>query len=535
MHSFQTPPLGGSPFAPALAGRILHRFRSQGWEGLVDRVCALARKAEMSRNDVDPEHFLTQLAQAMRRGQMLPNSPLLVNCAEAAPRLFACFAVDVDKPASEFLKSFRFIHDGMGGVGYTLKSDESGLAELIRLIDDDTVAHQQRRPRPASNAVTMPISGDLDTFLGLAGTLAVTNMNVALSDAFMAALPTDRAAQQRFNAIAGCIHATGQPGVIFPDRITRVSRDTHAQYAANVCGEAPLAVDESALLASVNLSAFVTAAQDGARIFDEAGFAHCVALCVRMLDGMHDLQTHASEALMQNSLATRKVGVGVMGFAHALMLLGLPYGSPASLQFARRLSAMLHESAAAESQRLAHCLGAYPAWDPGHGHARRNANLTAIAGTATIALIVGTSCGIEPIYSHRVAQRVIDREICVMDPVVSFLLGEQGIDPALAERRIATGESLRQIAGDALADLCPTALELSGDLHIQMQAALQSGIDCGITKTVNCPPETTVTEIRSWLLQAHASGCLGLTIYRNQSLQNQPMQVAEQDATPNHV
>ncbi|WP_287183803.1 hypothetical protein [Paraburkholderia sp.] len=535
MHRFQPPLLGGSPFAPALADRILHRFKSQGWEGLVERVTALARKAESSRHDADPEHFLLQLAEAMRCGQMLPNSPLLVNCADEVPRLFACFAVDVDKPATEFLQRFRFIHDGMGGVGYTLKGDEPGFADLIRLIDDDTRAHQQGRPRPASNAVTMPIGGDLDAFLGLAGTLAVTNMNVALSDAFMASLLTDSVAQQRLDAIAECIHATGQPGIVFPDRITRVSRNVDAPYAANVCGEAPLAADESALLASVNLTAFVTTAQNGGHIFDKAAFERCVALCVRTLDGMHDLQTHASEALRQNSLATRKVGVGVMGFAHALMLLGLPYGSPASLQFARQLSAMLHRAAADESQRLAQSLGAYPAWAPHHGPARRNANLTAIAGTATIALIVGTSCGIEPVYSHRISQRVIDRDICVMDPVVSFLLREQGIDPMMAERRLAAGESLRQIAGNALADLCPTALDLPGDVHIQMQAALQSGIDCGITKTVNCPSETTVAEIRAWLLQAHASGCLGLTIYRNQSLQNQPMQAANQHVSPDHI
>ncbi|WP_224041931.1 hypothetical protein [Paraburkholderia unamae] len=535
MQCYQPLPLGSSPFAPALAGRILHRFQAQGWEGLVERVTALARKAEMSRNDVEPELFLTQLADAMRHGQMLPNSPLLVNCAESEPRLFACFAVDVEQPAPEFLKHFRFIHDGMGGVGYTVKGDRPGLADLIRVIDADTCAHQQGRPRPASNAVTIPIGGDLDAFLGLAGTLSVTNMNVALPDVFMTSLGTDASAAQRLDAIAGCIHATGQPGIVFPDRITRISRDVDSPYAANVCGEAPLAADESALLASVNLTAFVTVQENGLRAFDDVAFTRCVALCVRMLDGMHDLQTHASESIEQNTLATRKIGVGVMGFAHALMLLGMPYGSPASLAFARQLSATLYAAAAAESHRLAERLGPYPAWTPHHGLARRNANLAAIAGTATIALIVGTSCGIEPVYSHRIVQRVIDREICVMDPVVSFLLRERGIDPEMVQQRLVAGENLRHIAGDDIADLCPTALDLPGDVHIQMQAALQSSIDCGITKTVNCRAETTVEEIRNWLIAAHASGCLGLTIYRNQTLKNQPMQAAEQHVNPDHV
>ncbi len=322
------------------------------------------------------------------------------------------------------------------------------------------------------------------------------------------------------------IHATGQPGIVFPDRIRRVSLDRDATFAANVCGEAPLAVDESALLASVNLSAFVKQVPTGRRTFDFGSFSRCVALCVRMLDGMHDLQTHASDAIRRNSLATRKVGVGVMGLAHALMLLGLPYGSEAAEAFARELSKSLFEAAHAESQRLASRLGPYPAFDSGSGTPLRNANLAAIAGTATIALIVGTSCGIEPIHSYVTVQRVIDREVRIMDPVVSFLLREHGIDPAGAEGRMAMGDSLREIAGDELADLCSTALELPGSIHIRMQAALQSSIDCGITKTVNCRTETSVAEIRAWLLQAHASGCMGLTIYRNGSLDNQPVRAA---------
>lgn len=516
--------LGEGPFASALTARILHRHAADGWDGLVSRVVAMAARAEQGRSDACPEQFLGQLSDYLATGALLPNSPLLVNAGEQSPRIFACFAVDVADEAPAFLRTMRFIHDGMGGVGYTLTGTEQDFAQTVRMIDRDTSAHQHGRPRPASNAVTMPISGDLDTFLGLAGTLSVTNMNVGLSDAFMADLASDATTQRKMVSVAEHIHRTGQPGVVFTDRITRIAQEPHTSFAANVCGEAPLAVDESALLASINLVAFVSLSADRRRVFDWVGFAQAVAVSVRMLDGMHDLQTHASERIAANTNATRKVGVGVMGFAHALMLLGLPYGQTGSLAFARQLSCALHEAAERESCRLAARLGPYPAWQAAQGRARRNASLTAIAGTATIALLVGVSCGIEPLFAHIIQQRVIDAQVNVLDPVVAFLVEEAGLHAADVEQALQGGQTLRQVAGDALADLCPTALELPGPVHIDVQAALQSGIDCGITKTINCRAETSVEDIHGWLVHAHAQGCLGLTIYRNLTLSNQPMQ-----------
>ena len=523
MQPFYPFRLGLSPFADSLSERILHRFKNQGWEGLVDRVVALSRKSESSRDDVDSGQFLENLREAMLAGRMLPNSPLLVNCAERNPSLFACFAIDVEKPVQEFLPTFRMIHDSMGGVGYAVNGCEPSLTEFIRLIDSDTVAHQVGRPRPASNAVTMPIGGDLDSFLSLAGQLKTTNMNVALDDEFMRSVLHEDSAQARLRSIAHSIHSKGQPGIIFPDRITQVARQNESKFAANVCGEAPLAVDESALLASINVSAFCQPAAEGRVDFDEKGFCELVRLCVRFLDGMHDLQSHATEEIRANTLATRKVGVGIMGFSHALILLGYRYGSEESIVFARRLSGLLYQSASEESMRLAERFGAYPAYLPEHGTLKRNANLAAIAGTATIALIVGTSCGIEPIFSHLWTQKVIDREIQFLDPVVKHVLTLHGINPENVRQRLLQGEALASIAGEELAYLMPIAVEVSGIDHILVQSALQSHIDCGITKTINCGSDTLVEEIQEWIVRAHDLGCVGLTIYRDQSLADQPI------------
>lgn len=523
MKSYNAFTLGTSPFVGSLESRILHQHKEQGWDGLADRVAALAMQAEASRPEPDRDAFPERVRNAMMNGKMLPNSPLLVNAGHSQQRIFACFAVDVRRPISEALTTFRFIHDGMGGVGYAVSGQELDFPKLIRLIDSDTVQHQAGRPRPASNAVTMPMSGRLDDYLGLAGTLKVTNMNVALDDDFMSSVQRDSDNMDKLERVAQSIHSTGQPGVIFPDRIARIAAAEEPVMAANVCGEAPLATDESALLASLNLVAFCRADDGGMMRFDEADFQSSVKLAVRFLDGMHDIHCHANQELRHNTLATRKIGVGIMGYAHALILCGMRYGDEASVAFAERLGRLMMDAASAESERLAQLLGAYPAWQPRHGPARRNGALVAIAGTATIALIAGASCGVEPLFSHVWDQIVIGEHIRILDPVISFVLEQHGIDSEQALERLLAGESLDAVAGAELAALMPAAISVPGGSHIKVQAAFQKHIDGGITKTINCVRETSVGQIRDWLVEAHDAGCLGLTIYRTGSLDGQPM------------
>jgi ribonucleoside-diphosphate reductase alpha chain len=522
MNNFVSFNLGDSPFLKPLEQRILHRHQGSGWNGLVDRVVKLAEKAQAFRGDPSDEVFLDALRTALSAGKLLPNSPLLVSAGDDQQRLFACFAVDVRRPLDEALPLFRFIHDGMGGVGYALTGAEHDFASLIRLIDRDTVQHQAGRPRPASNAVTMPAGPALDEYLNLAGTLNVTNMNVALSDEFMSNSDSDAIGQ--LHRIARSIHATGQPGIIFSDRIARIAAVDEPTMAANVCGEAPLAVDESALLASLNLAAFCRLPAQGYARFDEQGFCDHVKIAVRFLDLMHDVHTHANAELRRNTEATRKIGVGIMGFAHALILSDMRYGDADSIAFAERVGELLMTTAQQESARLAQSDGTYPAWKPEHGPARRNASLAAIAGTATIALLAGTSCGVEPLFSQLWDQTIVGQRIRVLDPVVRLVLERHGIDADVAQAELLSGAEFADVVGPELAALIPCAIELDGAVHIQVQAALQKHIDGGITKTINCISDTSVDDIVGWLRLAHASSCMGLTIYRARSLEAQPME-----------
>ncbi|WP_276931560.1 hypothetical protein [Elstera cyanobacteriorum] len=518
--------LGKSPFANNLEERILHRHKSKGWAALAGRVVNLASQAENGRSEDDTEQYLEEFHAALMSCSLLPNSPLLVNAGEEKQRVFACFAVDVRRPIDEILPIFRFIHDGMGGVGYTVSGGEGSLTSLVQTIDQDTVAHQSGRPRPASNAVTMPIDGDLGAFLSMAGKLSVTNMNVAIDDGFMEALDSDAIAMRRLRSVATSIHQSGQPGVLFPGRLSRIAREEAPPFAANVCGEAPLAVDESAPLASLNLVRFCKLNGSGFTAFDERAFVRHAQLATRFLDGIHDYQCHGTGTMRLNTMATRKIGVGVMGFAHALILCGIRYGSPESTVFAERIAGLLMSAVRTESERLARKFGPYPSWRPEHGAPRRNAGLVAIAGTATLALIAGTTGGIEPMFSPVLSQTVIGKTMRLVDPIVMYMLTNHGIDQGRAEARLLAGESLREVAGDKLADLMPSASDVPGDQHIVVQAAFQRHIDCGITKTINCPSTTTEEQILGWIRMAHSLGCLGMTIYRDGSLDDQPMRRA---------
>ena len=513
-----------SPFFDALAPRILHRHVGGGWPGLCDRLVAIAAEVEARYAEPDSGAFLAELLDAISRGAFLPNSPLLVNAGEDHRAIFACFALDTRRPLSEFFELSRAVHDGMGGVGCAIEGSGADVAAFVQALDEDTGAHQAGRPRPASNAVTVDVNSEgAGALLSLSGRMRWTNLNWGVPDAFMhsvqAGLPVEVGLLTR---LAESMHATGQPGVVFVDRIPRSSLEVAPPFAANVCGEAPLAADESGLLGSLNLLQFLGDGQQGP-FLDEEALCRSVRLAVRFLDGMHDVHHHPATRLAANSLATRKIGVGVMGFAHLLPLLGIRYGDDASIRLASRIGNLMMRTARDESQRLSVIRGAAPAYRPVTGEpARRNALLVAIAGTATLCLLVGTTGGIEPIQGLALRTRVVGREIVTVDPILLLLAARQGLDVKETDRRLRCGELLSDVVGSDLARLFPVAHEVDGADHIRVQAAFQREIDGGITKTINCPPSTSTETIRDWIQLAWTEGCLGLTIYRGGTLDGEP-------------
>ena len=519
------PPEQSAHFS-VLVPRILHRHQYDGYAGLVDRVAALWRAA---RPVGGPGENQTErrLRTLMHRGAFLPNSPLLVHAGESNRRLFACFSVGASPDLPAFLETARSVHDGMGGVGFSLPRglDVSEARSFIAAVDRDTVAHQAGRPRPASSAVTVGTEeASFEAVLALAGQTRTTMLNAGLSDAFMARVASGNpVAQVRLDSIAQHVWSTGQPGVVFTDRIPRFAARSNSRFAANVCGEAPLAEDESGLLGSLNLVQFLRRTSTGWELDWEA-LGRATEVAVRFLDAMHDVHHHPTVALESNSLATRKIGVGIMGWAHTLALIGVRYGTTEACELACRVGRSLSRAALHTSATLADETAPYPAWSPEQGPRRRNACLVAIAGTATLSLLVGTTGGIEPMNGHLLRSRVMGTTSKHLDPIVRWFAQEQGIHPADVVRQLQEGTPLVDILGPRTAWLLPLAADIAPEEHIQTQAAFQREIDGGISKTIICAPDCTPHEMKQWIQDAYRQGCLGLTIYREGTHANPPFE-----------
>ena len=228
-------------------------------------------------------------------------------------------------------------------------------------------------------------------------------------------------------------------------------------------------------------------------------------LGVHFLDNVIDVNRYPLRQIEEISRTNRKIGLGVMGFADMLILLNIPYQSRQAVELAETIMARIKNSAELASAELAKKRGNFPSFDhsifPSKGiEHRRNATLTTIAPTGTISLIAGVSSGIEPIYSYRIKRRVVDTIYDEVHPIY--------------ERFVNEGRPI-------LKDIFQTAYDVEPEWHLKIQAAFQKYTDNAVSKTVNLPESATVDDIRRLFCKAIELPVKGLTVYRDQSQENQ--------------
>lgn len=398
------------------------------------------------------------------------------------------------------------------------------------------------------------------------GTIKNFNLSVGVTDEFMKAVRDDKfwhlinprtnesvrkiKARKLFQMIVEHAWATGDPGLFF---LTTANRDNPTPAigqieATNPCGEIPLLPYESCNLLSICLQNHLQKNQ-----IDWDDLEQSIRLGVRFLDDMIEVNTYPLpeiENMVKNG--NRRIGLGVMGFAHLLIKLRIPYNSSQAVKLAERLSKFIREKAENESRRLAAVRGNFGNWDISiyaDLHPMRNCATTMIAPTGTISMLSDTTSGIEPIFSLVTKRKTFfegdkknrpTEELYMVDPVfeqeIATLKQFNNVTMKSILEQVVK-EGLRSVKGlpDWMYQVFVTTHDISWQYHVRIQSAWQKYFDNSISKTINFPHTTTVADVEKAYMLAWKLGCKGITIYRDGSKQDQVLNTAQTHEEHVHV
>jgi ribonucleoside-diphosphate reductase alpha chain len=499
----------------------------------------------------------------MVEGQFLPNSPTLMNAGkENHLQYSACYVLPVGDSMPEIFDSVKaaaIIHQSGGGTGFAFsrlrpKNDivrstggrASGPVSFLRVFNAATEAVKQGGTRRGANMGVLRVDHpDILEFIEckLDGGITNFNISVAVTDAFMTALETGGdynlvnprtglavgtlSAREVFDRIVRAAWRTGDPGLIFIDRINASPANPTPEVghieATNPCGEQPLLPNEACNLGSLNVARFVRQ-RDGRWTVDWEEVERVVRLAVRFLDDVIEVNPYPLPEIDLTVRANRRIGLGVMGWADLLFALEIPYDSQEALDLAERLMAFIEDKGHDQSARLAEERGPFPNFSRSiyrGGRPLRNSTVTTIAPTGTISMIAGCSSGIEPVFAlafeHRVKGADGERVLPFLCESFERLGRERGFYSDALMSEVARRGSLHGIPGvpEEARAVFKTAHEIHWQWHVRHQAAFQKHTDNGVSKTINLPAEAPETDVAEAYLLAWREGCLGITAFRD--------------------
>lgn len=332
-------------------------------------------------------------------------------------------------------------------------------------------------------------------------------------------------ARDVFDLMARMAWKTGDPGIVFIDEINRHNPTPQLGpiQATNPCGEQPLLAHESCSLGSINLAHIV---RNG--LVDWEKLRRVIHSAVHFLDNSIDANAYPTRKIEEVTKSNRKIGLGIMGWADMLILMGIPYDSEEAIAVAHRVGKFIRDEATEASVQLARKRGAFPnfvgsSWSTRGFECLRNATLTTIAPTGSISVIAGCSSGIEPLFAVSFVRRALNGEI--LDEVNPFFV-RVAKQRSFYSRRLMTalareGSLKRLEVPEDVKRVFVTAHDISPEWHVRMLAAFQANCDNAVSKTVNIQPSSRVSDIKRIFSLAHKLRCKGITIYRYGSRENQ--------------
>ncbi len=538
----------------------------------------------------------------MAEFNFLPNSPTLMNAGRDLQQLSACYVLPVPDSMEGIAKALTaqsLIQKSGGGTGFSFcrvrpKGDTvkktngvaSGAISFMKLFDKLTDVVKQGGTRRGANMGILPYwhpeIKDFITVKSQAGVLENFNISIALDDKFMKAVETGGSfdlvnprnneasgslkAREVFNSIVESAWASGDPGIVFIDRINETNSNPTPELgqieSTNPCGEQPLLPWESCNLGSINLANYVKGELTSGTM-DWDRLATTVSMAVRFLDNVIEINNYPLPEIEKIAKGNRKIGLGVMGWAETAVKLGVAYDSPAGLKKAEEVMKFINEKSMEASEGLAKERGVFQNWkgsiyDAESRHFRgvaakpRNASRTTIAPTGTIAIAAGLQgSGIEPFFAvayTRFNARALDAmknnkdaeakdtffEVNTLFKQVAKEHDFFGLDEKTLWKKIeANHKAVRGIPEipKHIQDLFPTAHDVSIENHIKIQAAFQKHIDNAVSKTINMSTSAKVEDVKNCYLLAHKLGCKGLTVYRDGCKAQQVLNISSTPGT----
>ena len=516
--------------------------------------------------DLSPviESFYEMMAQLL----FLPNSPTLMNAGNKLQQLSACFVLPVEDSMEsifEALKNTALIHKSGGGTGFSFsrlrpqndlvlstKGIASGPISFLKVFDAATETIKQGGTRRGANMGILRVDHpDILEFIKVKedrSLLTNFNLSVAVPDAFMEAVDKDEMydlvnprtgkpvgklnARMVFSMIVHSAWKSGEPGILFLDRLNRDNPTPLLGEieSTNPCGEQPLLPYESCNLGSINLARIV---KDGEVNFER--LKELVHRAVHFLDNVIDVNRYPITEIETMTKGTRKIGLGVMGFADMLIQMKIPYDSREAVATGEKVMAFIREEARQASMELAKERGAFANF-AGSLFARRgepprrNATLTTIAPTGTLSIIAGCSSGIEPLFALSYMRTVMDREkLPEVNLYFEAVARREGFYSTELMEKVSREGRLRSLTDGHVPEewrrIFATAYDISPEWHVRMQAAFQGHTDNAVSKTVNFPDGATEEEVARVYRLAYQNGCKGVTVYVHGSRDSQVLSI----------
>src|SRR3989442_1027928 len=523
-----------------------------------------AGEARYGRSDAAVREVAAAFYDIMIEGYYLPNSPTLMNAGKGNGLQYsACYVLPVGDSMEEIFDSVKaaaIIHKSGGGTGFAFsrlrpKDDivastggrASGPVSFLKVFNSATEAVKQGGTRRGANMGILRVDHpDILEFIDckLDGGITNFNISVAATDRFMDALASGGeydlinphtgavtarlSAKEVFDRMVRAAWRTGARGMVFIDRINaspaNPTPDIGVVEATNPCGEQPLLPNEACNLGSLNVSKFARRSDQGEWSVDWDEMERVVRLAVRFLDDVIEMNPYPLPQIDATVKANRRIGLGIMGWADLLFMMGIPYDSQEAIDLGDQLMAFIKEKSHDQSAKLAEERGPFPHWDHSiykNQRPMRNSTVTTIAPTGTISMIAGCSSGVEPIFAlafeHRVKQPDGERVLTFVNETFERIAKDQGFYSDALMQEIVKHGSLHGIRGlpERASEVFKTSHEIGFEWHVRHQAAFQRSTDNGVSKTINLPNNATEEDVARAYRLAWELGCLGITVFRD--------------------